>query len=307
MKRRVLLRTGLAGACGLALGAGRAVAAGPPPLKVVATFSILADMVRQIGGNAVEVTSLVPVDGDAHEYQPRPSDLRSLTGAALLVRNGLGLEGWMDRLAGAAGYQGPVVVASEGVAPRRMEEGGALATDPHAWQDPRNGLIYASNIEAGLVKADPARAALWHKNAAIFRDRIGQTDAWIAAQIQSVPPAARKILTSHDAFGYFGARFGIEFHGVTGINTAIEPSAAAFATLVKLVRQEGIHAVFVENMTSPRLARALASETGAVLGPTVYSDALSAAGGPAPTYLAIFRHNVPLFVQAMQANPVSAG
>jgi zinc/manganese transport system substrate-binding protein len=276
--------------------------AAPPPLPVVASFSILADMVRQIGGNAVSVTSLVPVDGDAHEYQPKPSDLRAIKGAKLVVLNGFGLEGWIDRLVQSAGYAGPVVIATKGITPRRMEENGAPVTDPHAWQDPRNGTIYARNIADGLATVDPANAAMFRSRADAYIRDIEQTDAWVVAQIAGVPAERRKILTSHDAFGYFGARYGVEFRGVQGMNTESEPSAKDIAALIKLIRTEKIRAVFVENMTSPKLAQSVARETGAVVGSVVYSDALSKPSGPAPTYLGIFRHNVPLFVKGMQAN-----
>ncbi|CAH2600771.1 Metal ABC transporter substrate-binding protein [Rhodovastum atsumiense] len=272
-------------------------------VPVVASFSILADMVRQIGGSAVSVRSLVPPDGDAHTYEPRPSDLQAVHSARLVVINGLAFEGWMQRLLPASGYQGPVVTTTEGVTSRTMrEESGQVATDPHAWQDPRNGVIYARNIGEGLAKAVPDHAAAFRAAAADYARRIAETDAWIEKQIAAVPPGKRRILTSHDAFGYFGARYGIEFHGIEGISTESEPSAASIAALVKLIHEEGIKAVFVENMTSPRIARTVARESGAVLGPAVYSDALSQPGGPADTYLKMFRHNVPLFVKAMMAN-----
>jgi zinc/manganese transport system substrate-binding protein len=274
-------------------------------LPVVASFSILADLARQVGGPAVAVTSLVPPDGDVHAYEPRPSDLRTLKGARLVVVNGLGLEGWTDRLLAASGTAAPVVTASAGVTPRILGEsghGGAGATDPHAWQDPRNGLIYVRNIADGLAAVAPADAAALRGRAEDTARRIAETDAWIARQVATVPPEKRRILTSHDAFGYFGARYGIEFRGIEGIDTEAEPSAAAIAALIGQIRAEGIKAVFVETMTSPRLARMVARESGAVLGPTVYSDALSPQGGPADTYLKMFRHNVPLFVSAMLAN-----
>ena len=272
------------------------------PLRVVASFSILADMVRQIGGSAVSVTTLVPVDGDAHEYQPKPSDLRALKGAGLVVLNGFDLEGWIERLVQTSGYSGPVIVATTGVSARRMEANGTPEIDPHAWQDPRRGAIYARNIAEGLAGADPANAATFRARGAEYIRQIEQTDAWIEDQLAGVPAAKRKILTSHDAFGYFGARYGIEFHGVQGLNTEAEPSAKEIAALVRRIRSENIRAVFVENMTSPKLALAVARETGAVVGPVIYSDALSKSDGPAGTYLAMFRYNVPLFAKAMQAN-----
>ena len=278
--------------------AGSGLAAPTPALQVVATFSILADMARQIGGTAVTVSSLVPVDGDAHTYQPRPSDLRSLRGAGLVVMNGLGLEGWMERLLQAAGTAAPVITASAGVTPRPLSGG----VDPHAWQDPTNGVIYVRNIAEGLAVADPGRAEYYRSRARDYEATIVETDTWIELQLAAVPREKRKILTSHDAFYYYGARYGIEFHGIEGIDTEAEPSAQQIATLVKLIRAEGIKAVFVENMTSPRLAQMIARETGAVLGPAVYSDALSGPAGPAPTYLRMFRHNTTLFARAMLAN-----
>ncbi len=297
-RRTLLLATAAAASSATILGAAAPSAGAAQPLQVVASFSILADMTREIGGPAVTVKSLVPTDGDAHTYQPRPSDLRSLRAAGLVIVNGLGMEGWMDRLLQAAGTTGPVVTATSGVTPRMTQEG----PDPHAWQDPANGVIYANNIAAGLAKADPARAEFYRARAQDYVGQIIQTGTWIEQQLAGVPKAKRKILTSHDAFFYFGARYDIEFHGIEGMDTETEPSAAQIAALVKLIRAEGIKAVFVENMTSPRLAQMIAHETGAMLGPTVYSDALSPPGGPAPSYLKMFRHNVPLFAKAMQAN-----
>ena len=295
MNRRALL---LAAASAVAPGSAPGSASPAQPLRVVATISILADMAREIGGSAVAVTSLVPTDGDAHTYQPRPSDLRSLRAAGLVVMNGLGMESWMERLLQAAGATPPVVIASAGVIPRMA----AVGPDPHAWQDPANGVLYARNIAAGLVRADPARADFFRARARDYTGQIEQTASWIEQQLAEIPISKRKILTSHDAFFYFGARYDIEFHGIEGIDTEFEPSAGQIAALVKLIRVEGIKAVFVENMTSPRLARMIARETGAVLGPPVYSDALSPPGGPAPTYLKMFRHNVKLFAASMRAN-----
>ncbi len=273
-----------------------------PALPVVATFSVLADMVREVGGDAVAVTMLVPFDGDAHSYEPRPSDLVAVQQARLVVTNGLGMEGWIDRLLRNAGGDAVRVVATEGVVPRRMQEGANALIDPHAWQDPRNGERYAANIEAALARADPDRAMLFHANAARFIAAIRQTDDWIAQQIQTVPEARRKIITSHDAFGYFGARFGVTFLGVQGLSTESEPTPREMAALVQQVRRAHVHTIFIENMTDPRLADTLAQEAGAVLGPTLYSDALSPPDGPAASYLAMFHHNVPLFVAAMVEN-----
>src|ERR1700712_1527869 len=266
--------------------------------RVVATFSILADLVSQVSGGAVSVEALVGPDGDVHVYEPRPKDLRTLLAAALVVRNGLGLEGWMDRLTAASGYKGRIVVAAEKVTPRTMtENGGAIATDPHAWQDPRNAILYVQAIADGLASADPSGAATYHDAASRYVAEIAQTDTWIETTLAAIPPERRRIITTHDAFGYYGARFGIELLSAEGVSTESEPSAKAIAALVRQIEREKVRAVFIENMTNPRIAQMLARETGAVLGGIVYSDALSPPGGPAPSYLDVLRHNTTQFAE----------
>ncbi len=272
------------------------------PLPAVATISILADLVRQTGGDAVALTALVPPDGDAHTYEPRPSDLTTLHGAALLVENGLGLEGWMDRLRGASGFAGVRVEAAAQVTPRHFTEDGRITIDPHAWQDPRNAIRYVQAIADGLTRAAPEQATRWHARAADYAAEIAATDRWIAARIATVPPAKRKIVTSHDAFGYYGDRYGIALHFVEGLSTDDEPSAKDMARLIDDIRAQGIRAVFIENMTDPRLIRAVAHDAHVIVGPVVYSDALSPPGGPADTYLKMLRHNTTAFVVAMQRN-----
>jgi zinc/manganese transport system substrate-binding protein len=270
------------------------------PLRVVASFSILADLTRQVGGEAVSVGALVGPDADPHVYDPRPKDLRTLTAASLLVRNGLGLEGWMDRLTSAADFKGKVVVASEKVTPRTMKaESGEIATDPHAWQDPRNAMLYVQAISNALMLTDDAGATTYRHAAARYTAQIEQADAWIEMKLAAIPPGQRRIITTHDAFGYYGARYGVEFLSAEGISTEFEPSAKAIAALVRQIQREKVRAVFIENMTSPRMARMLARETGAALGGTVYSDALSPPSGPAATYLSMLRHNTTLFAAAM--------
>jgi zinc/manganese transport system substrate-binding protein len=289
VRRRALLLGLLAPVQGWAAEAG-----------VVATFSVLADMVRQVSGGLANVTSLVPADTDAHAYQPAASDSRALTAAALLVENGFGLEGWMARLGAASGFQGIRVVASTGVTPRLMREGAITSLDPHAWQDPRNGAIYVHNIAEGLAKADPGHADTYRANAARYRTEIERTDAWIANLLSPIPAAARRIITTHDAFGYYGDRYGISFLAVEGLSTDAEPSAKAIAALVAQIRREKATTVFLENMTDPRLAGMLARETGATLSGPLYSDALSKPDGPAPHYLDMLRYNTTLFERAMR-------
>lgn len=269
-------------------------------IGTVASFSILADMVRRVGGGLVNVVSLVPADADAHAYQPTAGDSRALTAAALLVENGLGLEGWMARLGAASGFRGVRVVATTGVTPRMMREGADTSLDPHAWQDPRNGVTYIRNIAEGLVAASPDHAETWRANAATFVADIERTDAWIASQFAPIPPVARRIVTTHDAFGYYGDRYGVSFLAAEGISTDAEPSAKGIAALVGQIRRERVRTVFLENMTDPRVTKMLARETGATLSGPLYSDALSRPDGPAPDYLAMLRHNTTLFVRAMR-------
>ncbi len=275
-----------------------AAAAANAPLQAVASFSILADMVRQVGGDRVSVTSVVPPEGDAHGYQIRPADARAVMTARLVVVNGLGLDDWMQRLVRSAEFKGILTVATAGLTPRTLP--GSAATDPHAWQDPRNGALYARAIGEGLATADPALAVAYRSAASRFADDILRMDAWITEQFSAIPTNARRIITTHDAFGYFAARFRIEFLSAQGLSTEAEPSAKAIAALVTQIKRERIRAVFIENMTNPRLARMLARESGAIVGGTVYSDALSKPGGPASTYLDMLRHNTTLFVAAMR-------
>lgn len=266
---------------------------------VVASFSILADMARVVGGDAVGVGTLVPTDGDPHVWQPKPADMRAVAAARVLVENGLGLEGWMVRLPAAAGFHGVRITAANAVKPRTMTEDGKRITDPHAWQDPRNGVLYVRAIQAGLAKAVPEAADGFAARADAYVAEIARTDDWITQQYAAIPQSQRRILTSHDAFGYYGARYGITLLAVQGISTEGEPSAHDIARLITQVRREHVRAVFVENMTDPRLAKTVAQEAGAVLGPTVYSDALSAPDGPAGTYLSMLRYNTMQFTAAM--------
>jgi zinc/manganese transport system substrate-binding protein len=277
-------------------------AAAAAPLKVVASFTVLADMVRQVGGGLVEVTALVGPDGDAHVFEPTPTDARAVAGADLLVVNGLGFEGWIDRLAKAAAYRGPVVVASAGVEPRRMSDNGREVIDPHAWQDLAQGRLYVTNIADGLARADAAHAAEYRANAERYRRQLDDLEDWVRAGIATVPAAKRQVITTHDAFGYFGRAYGVAFLAPEGLSTEAEVTAQALAGLIRQIRRTGIKAVFLENMADPRQIQQLAREAGAAIGGTLYVDALSPADGPAPTYAAMFRHNVPALVAAMGRN-----
>jgi zinc/manganese transport system substrate-binding protein len=273
---------------------------------VVASFSILGDLVQAVGGERVEVHTLVGPGGDAHVYEPTPADARSLSRAGLFVVNGLNFEGWMDRLLQAAGYQGPVVVATSGVEPRRRPlppDAHGEDFDPHAWQDPANAKVYVRNLLQGLSAADPAGRGLYRKNAERYLAQLEELVREMRETLDAIPPQRRKVVTSHDAFGYFGAAFGIEFLAPVGMNTEAEASAAEVAALIRQIRAERIPAVFVENITDPRLLHQIRRETDARPGGTLYSDALSAPAEPASTYLDMMRYNARTLASALAKAP----
>jgi zinc/manganese transport system substrate-binding protein len=297
MQRRSLLALSLA----MPFLARPAQAQGSVP--VVASFSILGDMVRQLGGDRVSLRVIAGPDVDAHSFQPRPSDAEALRGARLVVRNGLGFDTWMDRLVRSAGYRGTVATASEGITPRRLEDDHGHdhgAQDPHAWQDLRHGQAYARNIAAALAAADPEGAPAYRARAEDYLARLAALDAWVRQQVATVPEARRQVVTSHDAFGYFAAAYGVRFMAPQGISTDSEPSAAEVARLIRLLKRQGITALFLENMANPATLRRLAAEAGVKVQGQLYADALSPPDGPAPGYEAMFRHNLGLLVPAMK-------
>jgi zinc/manganese transport system substrate-binding protein len=282
-------------------------------VRVVASFSILGDMVHAVGGDRVEVTTIVGPDADTHVYEPKPSDAVAMSKADLVVVNGLGFEGWVDRLKGASGYTGAWVVATDGVAAHAMAEAdhdddaehgedehaheGEL--DPHAWQSLSNGAIYVENIRKGLCTADAAGCETYSANAKAYVESMMALDSDVRARIDAVPMPQRKVITSHDAFGYFADAYGVAFLAPEGVSTDAEPSAAGVARLIIQIRSEGVKALFLENMSDPRLISQIAKETGIVPGGTLYADALSSADGPAATYLDMFAHNAALLTTAM--------
>jgi zinc/manganese transport system substrate-binding protein len=275
------------------------------PLDVVATFSILGDITREVGGGRVRVHALVGPNGDAHVYQPTPADAKRLAQARVVVTNGLAFEGWMDRLVKAAGYRSAVVVASRGVPALKMRHAGSNAderhgdTDPHAWQDVANVRRYAENIAAALSMADPDGAITYRANAASYLTRLDALETEIRTAVRGIAPQRRKVVTSHDAFGYFARAYGLQFIAPVGVTTDAEASAADVAKLIRQIRQERIPAVFVENISDPRLLQRVKAETSARIGGTLYSDALSPAGGPAATYLDMMRHNLRTLAAAL--------
>ena len=291
-----------AGLLGLSLAVLSLPAVAAEKLQVVTSITVLADIARQVGGDTVEVRSLVGPNGDAHVYEPTPQDAQAVTKAGLVVVNGLELEGWMDRLVAASGTKATVVVATDGVPTRKMDEDGQEITDPHAWNSAANGAIYAANIAKALAAADPAHAAAYEANGAKYEAQLKELDAWAKREVATIPAAKRKVITSHDAFGYLGAAYGIEFHAPVGFSTESEASAGDIAKLIDQIKQEHIKAVFIENATDPRLVQQVAKASGAEMGGELYAEALSTADGPASTYAKMFQYNISSLVAGMKQN-----
>ncbi|KUM03231.1 metal ABC transporter substrate-binding protein [Chromobacterium subtsugae] len=278
-------------------------------VPVVASFSIIADMTREIGGDRVEVVSLVGPDQDAHVFQPSPADIKKVSAAKVLVVNGLGLEGWMSRLDKAANFRGVTVVASKGIQTRQApEEEHAEGehdhdhgdVDPHAWHDPSRVQTYIKNISAGLIQADPAGKAEYQRRAADYAAKVQALDDWAKKQFATVPAAKRKMLTSHDAFGYMGEHYQLKVLAIQGVSTESEASAKGVAQLTRQVRKEKVTAVFMENMSDKRLLQQLSNEAKVKIGGQLYADALSGPKGPAASYLQLVRYNVDTIMKSFR-------
>jgi zinc/manganese transport system substrate-binding protein len=268
-------------------------------LKVVTSFSILADITQQIAGDKLELRNLVGADADAHVYQPSADDAKAVLNADLIIANGLGFEPWLARLIASSEAPGTRLDASAGVLPLMLDEDGQQVPDPHAWQNLANAEIYVQNIAKALSQADPANAAHYGSRRDAYLAQIRSLLAEAKAGLGQLPPAQRNIVTSHDAFGYLGQAYGLNFIAPQGLSTEDEPSAAEVAALIRQIRAEGIKAVFVENIRDPRLIQQIAAEGGAQVGGTLYSDAL-ASEGPASTYLGMFKHNLDTLLAALR-------
>lgn len=277
----------------LVLASGAAQAA--ERINVVASFSILADMVRNVGGNDVDVVALVGPDGDAHVYAPTPADAKKVADARLLVINGLGFEGWLPRLLQASGSKAPIAVATKGIMPRKL--GGH--DDPHAWQSVANAKIYVANIRDGLIAAAPDKAAVFKANADAYLARLEALDREVHEAVAKIPEVRRKVISTHDAFGYFADAYGITFFSPLSVSTDSEPSARDIAAIVAQIKLAKIPAVFLENISDPRLIQRIAAETGARVGGTLYSDSLTGEKGQAPTYIDMVRHNIKALTSAL--------
>jgi zinc/manganese transport system substrate-binding protein len=275
-------------------------------LPVVASFSILGDFVREVGGERVAVTTLVGPDGDAHVYSPTPADAKTVAGAKLVVVNGLKFEGWLTRLVKSSGTKATVATATTGITPLKMADDhghGHGGEDPHAWQSVANAKLYVGNVRDALIAADPAGKASYEANATGYLAKLDALEAEIKAAVARIPADRRKAITSHDAFGYFVKAYGIEFIAPQGVSTEAEASARDVARIIRQIKAQKVPAVFLENITNPRLAEQIARESGAKIGGRLYSDALSAADGPAGTYIAMMKHNISQIEKALVAGP----
>ena len=264
-------------------------------IDVVASFSILGDFAKEVGGERVAVTTLVGPNSDVHVYTPSPADAKKVSDARLLIINGLGLEGWLPRLVQSSGGKAVIVTASHGIASLRL----GSDTDPHAWQSVVNAKLYVSNIRDALRGVDPAGAATYDTNAQVYLARLDALDRDVREAVAQIPQARRKVISAHDAFGYFAAAYGITFIAPQGVSTESEVSARDIATIITQIRADKIPAVFLESVSDPRLIRRIAAETGAGVGGTLYSDSLTQENGDAPTYIDMVRHNIKALASAL--------
>src|SRR4051794_216712 len=264
-------------------------------LNVVASFSVLGDFVRNVGGGRVNLTTLVGPNSDAHVYSPSPADAKKIADAKLVIVNGLGLEGWLPRLVQSSGSKATIITATDGIAPLKR----GSDADPHAWQSVANAKIYVANIGAALSAANPADAEAFKSNADAYRAKLDALDREVREAVAKIPAGRRKVISTHAAFGYFAAVYGIEFIAPLGVSTESEPSARDIAGIITQVKQARIPAVFLENVSDPRLVQRIAAETGAKLGGTLYSDGLTGEKGDAPTYIDMVRHNIKTLSRAL--------
>jgi zinc/manganese transport system substrate-binding protein len=294
-RRQVFSLTAAAAACAAAAGLvpGRGQNKTHDRPRAVATFSILGDFVRNVGGERVQLATLVGANGDVHVYAPTPGDVKTIATADTVFVNGLGLEGWLDRLIAASATRAVIVVTSTGVTPRSgTRSHDHAASDPHAWQSVANAKVYIANIRDGLIAADRGGERSYQGNAAAYLAKLDALDAEMKAAIAAIPPARRKVITTHNAFGYFADAYGIEFIAPEGLSTEAEPSARDVAKLIEQIRRDNVPALFLENVSDPRLLQRIAAETGVRIGGELYSDALSPPNGPAATYIEMMRSNV---------------
>jgi zinc/manganese transport system substrate-binding protein len=264
-------------------------------IQIVASFSILGDFARNVGGDRIDVTTLVGANSDVHVYTPAPADAKKIADAKLVIINGLGLEGWLPRLVQSSGGRATIVTATNGIAPRKL----GSDADPHAWQSVVNGKIYVANIRDALIAADQAAAPAYRSNADVYLAKLDALDREVREAVAQIPQARRKVISTHNAFGYFAAAYGIAFIAPQGVSTESEASAREIATIITQIRTGKIPAVFLENISDPRLMRRISAEIGARIGGTLYSDSLTDEKGDAPTYIDMVRHNIKALTSAL--------
>jgi ABC-type Zn uptake system ZnuABC Zn-binding protein ZnuA len=298
----VFLATVLIAGC-TATGAQRSSGVSQPEpsagkLTVVATTTIIADIARNVAGDRIEVKSLLPVGTDPHTFTPTPADVQTIADSGLVLYNGGGLESWLDRLVQNAGGQRPVVVVSEGIPVRQIEGEG---TDPHFWLDVKNAMVFTRNIRDALIKLDPAGADIYRTNADAYLAKLAELDQWVQDQVEQIPPGHRKLVTNHDEFGYFAARYGFQVVGaVLGVTPGQEPSAQEVAQLIEKIKAAGVPAVFTETTVNPALADQIAADAGVKIVSQLYVGSLGPAGSGADTYIGMIRYDVATIVKALK-------
>ena len=272
-------------------------------INVATSFSMLEDIVANVGGSRVKITNFVPRNADAHTYQPSTQDVKALSEAKLVFVNGRGFESWFAKLLANSASKATVVTVSNGLTARKIDVGDeAGETDPHMWWNLQNTVVYAKNIRDALVKADPAGKTVYTQNAAKYTRDLANLDAWALKEVQKIPVQNRKLVTNHDALGYFAARYGFTVLGnvIPSFGTESEPSAKETAALINNIRRNNVKAIFTENIIPPKLVAQVAAETGAKVGAAVYTDALGAVGSSGDTFLKAFRYNVMTIVAALK-------
>ncbi len=271
-------------------------------IKVVSSFSILGDIIKNIGQDRIKLTSIVGPNGDAHVYEPTPNDSLLISDADIIFINGLSFETWFNRLVQASGYRGPIVIASEGIPAHKMIDSSLsdkVVPDPHVWGNVQYVMVWVENIRDAFVSFDPKHKDIYIKNASNYLKKLKKLDRWIHSKFQEVPPKNCKVITAHDAFNYYEKAYGIVFLSPQGISTVDEPAASDMVDLIAQIKKEGIKTIFVENISNQKLIQQLSSETGAKIGGVLYSDALSPEGEPGETYIKMMRSNTNMIRSAL--------
>ena len=268
-------------------------------IHVVTTFTILEDFAKKIGKDKIEITNLVPADNDPHMYEPTPEDVKKISSADIILTNGLGFEGWLRRLINAAQMRGTEITCTKYIHPRLVFED-TLVKDPHAWHSIPHAKIYVRNITKAFKTADPKNAAYYEKNMQSYLDKLTKLDESMRRKIDEVPPKNRKIITAHDAFGYLGNSYGIQVFAPQGISTESEPKIHSIIDLIKQIKKEKIHTIFIEKISDPKIIQQISRETGAKIGGELYADGLSNKDGSAPTYIDMMHYNFGLILSAMK-------